>query len=381
MLSFVKYLDASLYRITVITLQENKAPDEEEIFGARVLRVANNSFLQVFHTRAGESKLLHNLKVLWNVLLGFVKPFEYQSWRRSAVKQLYWIHRINKIDLIISSYAPAEAHLAALDFCESKPEIKWIADMRDEMSLNPHLSPVLRKKMTLIEKRINARAQAVVTVSRPILEDFRRLMPLVKHFEEVRNGFDHTVAPVNNFNERFTIKYAGTFYGKAKPDTFFSALRNFVARTHAYVQLEFIGTHRNFSIPGEFEDSCRFLPKTSQQGVIELIARSDANLLIIPALERKGVFSGKVFDYISVMKPVIAVVDSSDVAAALIHEYNAGFVADFNDIDGIEKAIEGAYRLWEGKRSLHTDSEKVSRLHRRHQVAKLGVLINKILQE
>ena len=44
------------------------------------------------------------------------------------------------------------------------------------------------------------------------------------HYLEVRNGFDHELKAFDHFNPVFTFTYAGTFYGKRKPDTFFQAL-------------------------------------------------------------------------------------------------------------------------------------------------------------
>ena len=81
------------------------------------------------------------------------------------------------------------------------------------------------------------------------------------------------------------------------------------------------------------------------------------------------------------MKPIIAIIDKTDVAAQLIQEIGAGFVADFNNIDEIEKAIGDAYQLWKEKKSLPMDKEKIPLLHRKHQVKKLEALIDKLLAE
>jgi hypothetical protein len=81
------------------------------------------------------------------------------------------------------------------------------------------------------------------------------------------------------------------------------------------------------------------------------------------------------------MKPIIAVVDQYDVAATLIRELNAGFVADFNDENAISDAIKNAYQLWLQKEMLPIESEQVKLLHRKHQVKKLELLIHKILKQ
>jgi len=103
--------------------------------------------------------------------------------------------------------------------------------------------------------------------------------------------------------------------------------------------------------------------------------------LILPADDRKGVYSGKLFDYLSVKKPIIAVIDLNDVAAQLIQQLNAGYVADFNNPNDIASSILAAFSLWKNKVSLDVDDEKFALLHRKHQVKKLELLIHKLLKQ
>ena len=48
----------------------------------------------------------------------------------------------------------------------------------------------------------------------------------------------------------------------------------------------------------------------------------DFNLFVHPRSERKGVYTGKLFDYISAAKPILACVDKDDVAAKMIEEFD-----------------------------------------------------------
>jgi len=379
MFAFAKYLDKSKYDVSVITIKTSNEPNYEIIENIEIHRAKNNSLIKTIHTKAGEPKFIHNLKVLWNTGLNYIRPFENTKWKNSALKLLNKLHSQKKIDLIISSYSPLETHLVANEFCINNTSVLWIADMRDELSKNPHISGRIKQLHIEVEKKVNKRANAVTTVSEPILNDFRELLPDVKYFEEIRNGYDHDVQPSNNFNEVFTISYAGTFYGTRKPDTFFMGLSRFVKKYKVKIRLKFIGTNKNFSIPSEFESCCEFTLQVPHQKAIELISVSDANLLVLPPVKGKGVYTGKIFDYISVLKPIIAVVDATDVAAKLITDHHLGFVADFNDIDQIEKAIEEAYTIWKEKKKMPIDEQKVNLLHRKYQVKKLEQLIDKLL--
>ena len=381
MAAFANYFDKTKFDFTVITLQANgiKKSDEKQN-DLRIIKLPNKAFLKRKNTKVGESKFTHYSKVIWNVLLNKLVKFEYNNWLKAVDWQLENLHREKKIDVIISSYSPVEPHLAAINFCKKNEAVIWVADCRDEMSLNPFNTKKQKSIYSKIEAQINAHASIVSSVSEPIVNDFKTLMPQVNSFLEVRNGFDHDYNFDYNFNEIFTITYAGTFYGLRKPHTFFNALEQFVRKTKAQIELNFVGTHNNFFIPELFKNSCRFYEKVNQNEALKIIAEADANLLVLPTIGTQGVYSGKIFDYISVYKPIIAVVDKSDVAAKLINELNAGFVADFDSINEIEKCIQSAYELWQKKEKLNSNRVEVLKLHRKFQVKKLEEKIEQFIK-
>jgi hypothetical protein len=316
--------------------------------------------------------------VAWNLVFEYVFGPIDKAWVRRAVAALESLHRTDPVDVLISSYAPAATHLAAAGFCDRHEGVRWIADMRDEMSLNPHLARRERKILSGVERRVDRRADAVTAVSAPILDDFRRLLSRVGHFEEVRNGYDHAIPPERNYNEVFTIVYAGSFYAARKPHTFFEGLRAFLRMHPVDVLIRFVGTHRNFHVPADLARYCEFVPAVRAEEAVRLMALADANLLILPKVNQHGAYSGKLFDYLSVRKPVIAVVDPEDVAAGLIRDLRGGFVADFDEPDGIQRAIEGAYDLWKNRGITGTDEAQILALHRRVSVARLDALMDKL---
>jgi hypothetical protein len=94
--------------------------------------------------------------------------------------------------------------------------------MRDEMSMNQMLNERDRLYYRKIEEKIGVNADLVTAVSKPILDGFQAIFKSTTcQFLEIRNGFDHDFTPIQVHNELFTLVYAGTFYGKRKPDVFF----------------------------------------------------------------------------------------------------------------------------------------------------------------
>ena len=379
--SFAKYLDRSKYQVTVVSLEHTgRATENIEFDDVNVYREPYNSFFRIRQQKRGDAKLKHKLYALNNKLISRFFTEDYPGWSESVVLRLKKIHKAQSIDLLISSYAPVDAHLAAFAFRKEYSNVKWIADMRDEMSQNPFLSVRSKSRLYDLEKKISEYIDALTTVSAPILEGFKTIMSNDRIlFQEIRNGFDHELQPVGNFNPEFTFLYAGTFYGKRKPDTLFAAISELLAEGHLKdFKIELAGTHRNFSVPKELESHLEFLPHLTNAEAVERMMLADSNLLIHPPMGVKGVYTGKLFEYLSTGKPVLALVDTEDVAADLIREVNGGEVVDFYDRDAIKSAILTIYQNWEKQTLPKMKWDIIRQLHRRKQVELLEEVINKL---
>jgi len=108
---------------------------------------------------------------------------------------------------------------------------------------------------------------------------------------------------------------------------------------------------------------------------------SDALLLVHPANGRKGIFTGKLFEYLATLKPIIALVDEEDVAAELICEANAGYVCDNANIQKIETVLEEAYQEWSQKRKRAFNKDVILKHHRKEQALRLEKLIDELVDE
>lgn len=380
MSAFAKYL-SNVYDVDVYTLgKENKIKKED--FGT-VYYCFNPSILDRIKHKSTDSKLKHHTKTVLNIVSIKLNLSALNVWKKQVTKLLKENHKKKNYDILISSFSPVEPHDIAFSIKSEFNNLIWVADMRDEMSSNPFMLGSTKKKMRKKELRYEPFINAITTVSQPILEDFKTLFPNLKFFEEIRNGFDHDIIPVNGFNKEFTLVYAGTFYGKRKPDVFFQVLKDLIQhrKIDKHLKIKFIGSNHNFNIPVELNQFVEFVPSVSYHESIEFIKNADCNLLFNPPLGTKGQFSGKIFDYISVEKPILAMVDKDDVAAELIREHNAGIVCDFYNKKEIENALLEIYQNWLKKEVFPVNHEKTASLHRKAQVKKLSDLIQKLVEK
>lgn len=378
MLAFAEYLSED-FKVSVFAFDQT-AHQMHWNENITIHFLASKSIIDKLKSNQKDNKFKHNVKTAIRILLKKVVKDPLKKWQESVTNSLIREHKLIPFECIISSYAPQEAHLAALNFCSENPDVKWIADMRDEMSKNPGVSKQQKGYFERIEAEINRHATAITTVSQPILDDFKALCPDIQFFEEIRNGFNHNLK--NDFmhqNDVFSIGYFGSFYGGRKPVTFFKALEELVVEKPDFTfEFHVVGAHRNFHIPSQFDSMVHFKPALNYLDAIQLMMKMDANVVLHPRSNQKGVFTGKLFDYISVQVPVIACVDAEDVAAKLVLEMNAGYVAECDDLEANKKAIYQAFTDWSNQHVKRVSEVDRLSLHRKSQIEKLKLLINTI---
>ena len=375
--AFAQYLGDE-FHVDVFTLGES---DREVTYeSGSVFYLASDSVLKHLKHNSSDSRLTHHSKTALNVLTKKLDISALKNWKKKVFQKLSQVHGAVPYDVLISSYAPVEAHAVAYDMKRRYPELIWIADMRDEMSRNPFLSGHERAKLAQREKAYNGYIDAVTSVSAPILNDFRSIFSQVHFFEEIRNGFDHDQPPIYPSNEKFKMVFAGTFYGKLKPDLFLTILSRLVEEGNIERDFEiyFVGSNKNFVIPKNLQSHIQFIPKVPYDEAIGYMKTADCNLLFCPPFDTKGRYTGKLFDYLSVERPILALIDKEDVGAELIREHDGGEVADFYNEAEIESAFKKIYNNWKNNIVFNPKRELTSKLHRKHQVEKLKALIHRI---
>ena len=378
--SFAKYLDKSEYNIFVHTIDTNK-PFKNTLEGVEISRTKNSSFFKLFLFEKRTNKLLHYLKVAHNIIVRKLIKNLYQGWIDSSFELLKKKIKEENIDLIISSYAPDASHILALKLKQEFSNIKWIADFRDEMSNSIYLDSKTRAKYYKLEQDIFNNVDAITSVSKPILQHFKSSCNKegVK-FCEVRNGYDFELEYSISNNNIFTISFIGNFYADITPYNFFKALELFINDNRdVKIEVKLVGVKTHFELPNNLKDIVKILPTLKHTKAIEVMKQSDALLLIYPTNKRVGVYTGKLFEYLGSLKPILALVNEDDVAAKLIKKCNAGYVADNSNIGKIKQNIELLYSEWKSKNRRDFNLDIIKKHHRIEQVKRLELAIQKVL--
>lgn len=378
---FVSYLSEFGHDVEVVALKSSNGTSFSDFMSVPVHDISNESCVSYFNLTGKDCFAVHKIKAGFNLLLNMTGFERYKKWKVEAESVVRNLLTNKNFDVVISSYAPEAAHEVILKLKSNFPHVKWVADMRDEMSHSPYLKPRQKEKLFKIEQDILNTADAIVSVSKPIIDGFlenSKNPDLI--FREVRNGYNykpilHKKVNPGSYSGKCKLAFLGTFYGDILPNTLFSAIK-LLGDDACYFDVKFIGTNSGVLIPSELSGivtKCE--PIAYDDAVDNMKYKQDGLLLILPNSGRRGVYSGKVFEYMASGTPILGILDPTDVAADLIEESCTGYVADFNRPDKIAEMLMAFLEQWRLGVDVRVNEEVVLDHHRRRQVSKLNNLI------
>jgi len=287
------------------------------------------------------------LLVMYFTLGAFIHPT--MLWVRKASVTGKKLVNEQEFDVLVSSFGPAAVHFVANNIAQSKPSLKWVADYRDLWSLNhlPKRSRLLNSLERLVESKVLKNATYCTAVSADLSQKMASEFG-VKCIE-VKNGFDPDEysdfsqgdRPSYFDSERVNIVYAGMIYtGRRDPSSLFDAIQKYDLKE--VVMVHFYGIKMGTLV----EDvqrlglgSCvTFHGYKARQQVLKEMAAADALLFLESGSEdASGVLTGKLFEYLALRKPILALgIKAHFQSAKIISEFGVGLVSE----DRIEKILE-----------------------------------------
>lgn len=239
----------------------------------------------------------------------------------------------------------------------------------------------MKNRMLRKAKEILQKSDLLLAVSRPQLVKYREITNEKIDCLEIRNGYDYNtelVRCLSKSKEKFTILYTGNFYGSRNPQNFFLALEMLIKKKNiGNIYVEIIGNNSPVNIP---QSISKYILEQDRMEYSDLIkymySKADLLLLISPSDIEEGVYTGKLFDYIGVGRPILGLVPKNDVAAKLIEKSKVGYLAENENVVDVMAAIERAYNDWKNKKILIADKEVIKEHHRKSQVRRLVNYLN-----
>ena len=350
-LKYVKYLPGEGFRSTVVTSSEHAYPLRDPHLMREIppgTRVRRARTLPLQPVRWKVDALLRRLGLPTRAAAHIGWPDALVGWVPAAVWHGLQAVSQDRPDVLYSTSSPVSSHLAAW-IVQRRTGIPWVADFRDAWTLNPQedvlYAPFARASAAL-ERRMLTDAAAIVVADESIhvqgvtTGDPRRIV--------IDNGVDpdDVVRPLQVANgepsSRFILSHVGSLYGVRDGRAVMDALdRLAVSGTidRDNFELRIVG---HASVARNESDSAppvsiTYTGHVEHARAVEEMASATA-LLFLPTPRTRSP-SAKIYEYLTLGRPILCIAGRDNLAWRLVEELGAGECAEPEDTDGVTQAL------------------------------------------
>jgi glycosyltransferase involved in cell wall biosynthesis len=280
------------------------------------------------------------------------------SWAPGAIRAARRLVRERAIDCVITTSAPDSVH--AVGMSARGRGTAWLADFRDGWVFDAPRPPFPTRGQRALERWMEARvvhgADAVVAVSRPVVDDLARRYG--RSVAYIPSGWDpdvdrdvETAAPPELETDRVTLVHTGKLTGSwgRHPAPLFAALRRLIETDPE------LGQRLRLVLAGRLDtDERRLVHDAGLDGVVRHVGhlprptaaalqrRADALLLLTsPTLAWE--MPGKLLEYVAARRPILALASGNE-AARVVEETGTGITVSPTDVDAIAAALRRVAR-------------------------------------
>jgi glycosyltransferase involved in cell wall biosynthesis len=314
-------------------------------------------------------------------------PDQWVSWWWPAVLAGLNLIRKYRPSIVWSTYPIATAHLIGLTL-QRLTGIPWIADFRDSMTEDDYPRDALaRRSYQWIERKtVKFCARLVFTAPstrRMYLDRYPGTVP--EKCLVIPNGYDEEnfndiklKEPAIQYNGRsLRLLHAGVIYPDDRdPRAFFRALSRLkkarlVSGKTLSVDLRASGSEDYYSVlvnKLEIEDLVHLLPSLPYRQALQECAAADA-LLLFQAASCNHQIPAKVYEYLRLRKPILALTSQQGDTAALLRETSGATIIDLSDEEAIYSSMtQFLSAVLDGTHSL--PNANVVKVYARHNQAR-----------
>lgn len=397
--NFAAWLATFGHDVTVITRSSSVGEHPQDPAGVSVLRVPLPSLLRLAFRQAmrGTTSPIENALDESAERGGLGQPARRGSDSvRVRLKRIYgslnkalWVAAaareagaLERPDLVFSTYGPLEPHFAGRWISASRA-LPWVADFRDSMIL-PDQGLIRRCGRTLLQTAVVRRADAVTCVSRGLADELDQQARGRTAVHIITNGFNPTnvsqLSEPEDSERVLHIAYTGKLYPNLSDAAALfqtlSALASDGLIDPDSVRVDYAGA-----------DGAKFREQAQRWGLGRLVvdhgflSREDAlrlqlrsDLLLVLSwnqVRRRGILTGKVYDYLATGRPILALT-TGDLANAelteMISTLGVGYAYEYAQSSAHERGLRdfllNAYqRRCAGQRLETAANTEVERFH------------------
>ncbi len=325
-------------------------------------------------------------QILAYIRANFFIPDARRFWINPVSNEVLKYLANNKIDWIITTGPPHSVHLIGKAVKEQS-KIKWLADFRDPWTdidyfhHLPHTKSSLQKHKNL-ENQVLKIADVVTVVSEQMRKEY------LKYNDStfcITNGFDGDILdkPVT-YDNGFHITHIGSINADRNAGIFWETIKELVDENADFKK------KLNINLIGEIDNEiqldidkynlnkyCYIQAYIPHQEVIRALSDSHVLLLLVNRVpSAKGIVTGKIFEYLQVKRPILAIAPPKGDLADIIHHTQSGIVVDFNDKQTLKTTLIAYFEAFQ-RNNLVVNSINIQEYHRKNLTKQLAGLLKK----
>ena len=126
----------------------------------------------------------------------------------------------------------------------------------------------------------------------------------------------------------------------------------------------------------QLTNNSNFVGYVSHQKAIEYQKKSQVLLLLIPNVENaEGILTGKLFEYLTAKRPILAIGPAKGDLSVILQNTKAGSVIDYNDKVSFKAEILKMYEDFKGN-GLEVASKNIDQFHRKQLTKQLAAQLS-----
>jgi glycosyltransferase involved in cell wall biosynthesis len=363
-LKIVEHLPEQGWEPIVLTVENPSAPAIDESLLARIpenIKIYKTKTSEPFEAykkltgkKAGEA-LPKNISLSENIsakekLSRWIRanlfiPDARKGWKRFLVREGMKIIENEKPDLIFSTSPPHSLQLGAMRLAK-KSGLPWVADLRDPWSeayweADMPKSKRSEAKNRVFESKVLNTADHITTVGKGIAGLLQK--KTTKPVSVIYNGY-REVDNTKIDSEYFEILHLGNLSSIQSLNELLEAIKGIRPELRKKIKLRFIGSlaeeyRKNVDEMDYIEKE--YLPFLPYEKMMK--EAQSASMLYLPRLNSsysKSLISAKIFDYLALSRPILAIADKDSDIAEILRDCGAGKSFESKDIPSIQYYIE-----------------------------------------
>ncbi|MEA3357062.1 MAG: glycosyltransferase [Patescibacteria group bacterium] len=322
---------------------------------SRSSETVNFSCFEKKHDLSQKEALIQRVKDTITDILA--SPDPHVGWIPATVRKgVKLVHR-NNINVLYATGSPWSSFLAAVAIGELT-SVPIVLDFRDPWISNPSFlvrGKIVRNFEKRMEHIVLRKAAAVIANTEELQGSFLERYPFLstKQVHTIPNGFESFLTSTKKRMKKMVITHVGALYFSRNPVQLLKALANLLRQgviSENEIEVVFVGgiAIEDPSLATVLASPClrrtvRIIPRVSYDEALKYQISSDILLLIQPGFPLQ--IPRKLYEYMAIMRPILALTDTFGATAQIIQKYKLGEIVP-NEITKIEQVLRKLYEAW-----------------------------------